>query len=159
MFWLLLYGYAPIDALFEKADAVSLHCPLTPETKHIINQDTLSHMKDGSMLINTSRGGLINTEAVIQALKHGKLGFLGIDVYEQEEALFFQDLSETVIQDDTYARLMTFTNVLITAHQAFFTHNALSQIAKTTLQNVKTYEESGQIPDDNTVVPVAERQA
>ena len=132
--------YVEQNALFSQSDIVSLHCPLTPETHHLINAETLSLMKPGAMLINTSRGGLVDTQAVIESLKHSHLGYLGLDVYEQEEKLFFRDLSEMVIPDDTIARLMSFPNVLITAHQAFFTKNALTQIANTTLQNVADAE-------------------
>ncbi|TAF52907.1 MAG: 2-hydroxyacid dehydrogenase [Sphingobacteriia bacterium] len=119
-----------------KADVVSLHCPLNEQTRHLINDQTLLGMKDGAVLLNTSRGGLIDTPAVIRALKKGKLGALGIDVYEQEEKLFFRDLSTDIIQDDVLQRLSGFPNVLITAHQAFFTHEALTEIAQTTLESV-----------------------
>jgi len=132
--------YLSLEDLFKTSDIISLHCPLTPETNHMINKDTLSLMKKGVMLINTSRGKLIDTEAAIEALKEGKLGYLGIDVYEQEEKLFFKDLSEMVILDDKISRLMTFPNVLITAHQAYFTDNALNQIAATTMQNLSDLE-------------------
>lgn len=131
--------YTSFDELIRSSDIISLHCPLVPETKHIINGEAFEKMKDGAMLINTSRGMLINTKSAIKALKSKKLGYLGIDVYEQEENLFFQDLSERIIQDDTIARLTTFPNVLITAHQAFFTDEALSEIAKTTLDNLAKY--------------------
>jgi len=107
------------------------------QTHHIINKETIAVMKDGVMLINTSRGGLIDTKAVITALKSRKIGYLGIDVYEQEEKLFFRDLSEDIIEDDTIQRLMSFPNVLVTAHQAFFTEEALGQIADTTLSNIQ----------------------
>ncbi|MEO1404745.1 MAG: NAD(P)-dependent oxidoreductase, partial [Cyanobacteria bacterium J06635_1] len=116
------------------------HCPLMPATKHMINPDSLQHLKPGAMLINTSRGGLINTRAVIEAIKSGRVGYLGIDVYEGEEALFFEDLSDTVIQDDTFQLLQSFPNVVITAHQAFFTKEALGNIADTTLTNISTVE-------------------
>ena len=119
-----------------KADIISLHCPLNEQTKHLISETTLGMMKKGSVLINTSRGGLVDTKAVIKALKTGQIGALGIDVYEQEEKLFFRDLSEDIIQDDTIQRLMSFPNVLITAHQAFFTDEALTQIANTTFNNI-----------------------
>ncbi len=119
-----------------KADIVSLHCPLNEQTKHLMNETTFAMMKNGAVLINTSRGGLIDTKAVIKALKTGQIGALGIDVYEQEEKLFFRDLSEDIIQDDTIQRLMSFPNVLITAHQAFFTDEALTQIANTTFTNI-----------------------
>jgi D-lactate dehydrogenase len=120
-----------------------MHCPLTPETNYLINSTTLAKMKRGAMLINTSRGGLIKTEDVIKALKSGHLGYLGIDVYEQEENLFFKDLSESIIQDDLIERLMAFHNVLITPHQGFFTEEALDQIAITTLQNFTDFEKDG----------------
>lgn len=129
--------YLPLTDVFEQSDIISLHCPLNEQTKHLINTETVAMLKEGTMLINTSRGGLIDTKAVIHALKSGRLGYLGIDVYEQEENLFFRDLSDDVIQDDIIARLMSFSNVLVTAHQGFFTREALTQIATTTLQNVK----------------------
>ena len=128
-----------------KADIVSLHCPLNEQTKHLIKEDTIAMMQKGSMLINTSRGGLIDTHAAIEGLKSGQLGYLAIDVYEQEEHLFFRDLSTTVIQDDEIQRLMSFPNVLITAHQAFFTDEALSQIATTTLNSVQQLLKSGNL--------------
>lgn len=134
--------YTGIEEVFNASDIISLHCPLTPETHHLINDRTISIMKRGVMLINTSRGKLIDTDAAIKALKDGKLGYLGLDVYEQEETLFFKDLSEIVIRDDKISRLMTFPNVLITAHQAYFTDNALTQIARTTLGNLDDYEHS-----------------
>lgn len=131
--------YAALEEVLKHADIVSLHCPLNEHTKYLINDNTITQMKDGVMLINTSRGGLINTQAVTKALKAGKIHSLGIDVYEQEEKLFFRDLSESIIQDDVIARLMSFPNVLITAHQGFFTKEALTQIAFTTLSNVKAF--------------------
>jgi D-lactate dehydrogenase len=132
--------YLPLVDLLPQCEIISLHCPLTEQTYHIINEETLGMMKQGSMLINTSRGALVDTKAAIEALKTGKLGYLGIDVYEQEEKLFFTDWSEAVIQDDVIMRLMSFPNVLITAHQAFFTEEALEQIAEVTLNNIKAYE-------------------
>lgn len=132
--------YLPLIDLFQQSDIISLHCPLNEQTKHIINQETVAMMKDEAMLVNTSRGGLIDTPAVIEALKTGKIGYLGLDVYEQEEKLFFNDLSENVIQDDMIIRLISFPNVLITAHQGFFTEEALTQIAKTTLGNIDDFE-------------------
>lgn len=127
--------YLPLLEVLE-ADIVSLHCPLNDSTHHLIQASTIAGMKEGAMLINTSRGGLIHTQDVIEALKSGRIGYLGMDVYEQEEHLFFRDLSANIIQDDTIQRLMSFPNVLITAHQAFFTDEALSQIADTTLNSV-----------------------
>jgi len=128
--------YETLETIFKSADIISLHCPLNDKTKHMINKSSLSQMKDNIMLINTSRGGLINTPDIIEALKDAKVGYLGIDVYEQEEKLFFKDLSEDIIQDDDIQRLMSFPNVLVTAHQAFFTNEALTQIATTTFENV-----------------------
>ncbi len=132
--------YLPLTALLEQADIISLHCPLNEQTKHIINAATISMMKEGVMIINTSRGALINTADAISALKSGRIGYLGLDVYEQEETLFFNDLSENIIQDDLIMRLLSFPNVLITAHQGFFTEEALTQIAQTTLDNISDFE-------------------
>lgn len=129
--------YASLDALLGKSDIVSLHCPLTPDSYHLINDQSIQKMKDGVMIINTSRGALIETSAVIKGLKSGKIGYLGLDVYEEEGDLFFEDLSGKVLQDDQFARLTTFHNVLITGHQAFFTENALHNIASTTLENIQ----------------------
>lgn len=142
--------YLSLDEVFMQSDIISLHCPLTPETKHIINHHSLNMMKKGVMIINTSRGKLIDTDAAIQALKDGRIGYLGVDVYAQEENLFFKDLSEMVIVDDKISRLMTFPNVLITAHQAYFTDNALTQIAATTLKNLSDFER-GSIDHKNQV--------
>ncbi|OYX82245.1 MAG: hydroxyacid dehydrogenase [Flavobacteriales bacterium 32-34-25] len=134
------------DAEMEKFGVTfSLHCPLNEKTKHLIDEKSLSMMKDHVMIINTSRGALIQTLDVIQALKKGKIAYLGIDVYEQEEKLFFKDHSEDIIQDDTIQRLMSFPNVLVTAHQAFFTNEALTQIALVTLGNVQVLLENKEI--------------
>lgn len=143
-------SYLSLNELLRVSDIVSLHCPLTPETNRLINKDSIALMKKGAMLINTSRGKLVDTDAAIEALKEGSLGYLGIDVYEQEEKLFFKDLSEIIILDDKIMRLMTFPNVLITAHQAYFTDTALSQIAYTTLQNISDIER-GTINPQNQV--------
>lgn len=132
--------YLPLDVLLPKADVLSLHCPLNEKTRYLIGDDTITLMKKGAILINTSRGVLINTKSVIKALKSGQLGALGIDVYEQEESLFFRDLSEHLLEDDTIARLMSFHNVLITAHQGFFTQEAMNQIAATTFFNLKAFD-------------------
>lgn len=142
--------YVPLVDVLEQCDIISLHCPLNELTKHIINQQTLGMMKEGVMLINTSRGGLIDTVAVIESLKNGKIGYLGLDVYEQEEKLFFKDLSENIIQDDVIMRLLSFPNVLITSHQGFFTEEALTQIAQTTLGNIDAFEAG--LPLTNAVV-------
>ncbi|MBW0177514.1 2-hydroxyacid dehydrogenase [Sediminibacterium sp.] len=127
--------YHPLIEVLQ-SDVISLHCPLNEQTRHLIGPETIDYIKKGAMLINTGRGALIDTKIMIQALKKGYVGALGLDVYEQEEKLFFRDLSTNIIQDDDIQRLMSFPNVLITAHQAFFTDEALSQIAITTLNNV-----------------------
>jgi len=134
--------FLPLIELLEQSDIISLHCPLNEQTRHIINSDTIKMMKKGVMLINTSRGGLIDTNDVIDALKKGQIGYLGMDVYEQEENLFFRDLSSNIITDDTIQRLMSFPNVLITAHQAFFTQEAIIQISLTTLKNISALSQS-----------------
>lgn len=132
--------YVSAEELYQKSDIISLHCPLTSDTHHLINETALAKMKTGVMLINTGRGALVDTKALIQALKNGKLGYLGIDVYEEEENLFFHNLSESIIQDDIFARLLTFPNVIVTGHQAFFTEEALTNISKITLNNVTAFE-------------------
>jgi len=132
--------YLPLDDLWAQSDIISLHCPLTPQTQHLINDHSLAQMKDGVMLINTSRGGLIDTKAVIKALKSRKIGYLGLDVYEQEADLFFQDLSGLLIDDEVFKRLLTFPNVLITGHQAFFTQEALQQICQVTSENLLAFK-------------------
>ncbi len=143
--------YVELHELYEKSDIISLHCPLNYETYHIINEYAISAMKEGVMIINTSRGPLIDTGAVIEGLKSGKVGYLGLDVYEEEEELFFEDFSERVIQDDMFVRLQTFPNVLITAHQAFFTREAVHNIAQTTLNNIKEFFDKGS--SENEVKP------
>ncbi|WP_417746385.1 2-hydroxyacid dehydrogenase [Rosistilla oblonga] len=135
--------YVELDALLEQSDVISLHCPLTPDTHHMIDAAAVQKMKPGVMLINTSRGAIVETQAVIDALKSSKIGSLGIDVYEEEDKLFFENLSGQVVQDDVFARLLTFPNVLITGHQAFFTKEALQQIAATTLQNLNDILQQG----------------
>ena len=133
-------AYVDLAELLREADIISLHCPLTPESHHLINKETLAQMRQNVMLINTSRGALIDTQDVTDALKSGRIGYLGLDVYEQEADLFYENLSGTIIQDDVFQRLQTFPNVLITAHQAFFTENALKNIADTTLGNITDFE-------------------
>ncbi len=128
--------YLPLTELLQQSDVVSLHTPLNDQTLHLISNETICYLKEGMMLINTSRGALIDTPAVIAALKTGRIGHLGIDVYEQEEQLFFRDRSGDIIEDDTIQRLMSFPNVLVTAHQAFFTREALDQIADTTFYHL-----------------------
>ena len=132
--------YVELPELFANSDIISLHCPLTLETHHLINAEAIKQIKSGVMLINTSRGALIDTQAVIEGLKSGKIGYLGVDVYEQESELFFEDLSGAIIQDDIFQRLTTFPNVLITGHQAFFTAEALHNIAETTFANIADVE-------------------
>jgi len=143
--------YVGLDALLKESDVISLHVPLLPETHHMINKESIQQMKPGVMIINTSRGGLIDTKAVIRALKSGKIGYLGLDVYEEEGDLFFEDLSDKGIQDDVFARLLTFPNVMVTGHQAFFTENALRNIAATTLENVREFKENGTVSRVNKV--------
>lgn len=133
-------NYVRLTDLFAASDVITLHCPLTPKTHHLINAEAISQMKHGVMLINTGRGALIDTTAVINALKSGRIGYLGLDVYEEEADLFFEDLSDQVIQDDVFARLLTFPNVIITGHQGFFTEEALRNIAETTLTNITAFE-------------------
>lgn len=131
--------YVGLIDLFAGSDIIALHCPLNPHTHHLIDAAAVERMRRGVMLINTSRGGLIDTQAVITGLKSGKIGYLGLDVYEEEADLFFEDLSGKVIRDDVFARLLTFPNVLITGHQGFFTAEALERIAATTLHNITAF--------------------
>lgn len=140
-----------LEELLERADIVSLHTPLTAETHHMINADVLFRMKRGSVIINTSRGGLIDTESLLVALKAGQIGGVGLDVYEREEGIFFEDLSYTALQDDLLARLTTFPNVVITSHQGFLTEEALTNIAETVLANATTFEQGA--PLVNEVLP------
>jgi D-lactate dehydrogenase len=143
-----VWNYRDLDTLLREADILSLHCPLTPDTYHLIDAAALEQMKPTAVLINTSRGGLVDTPAVITALKKHRLGALAIDVYEQEENLFFEDLSGEILQDDDIARLLTFPNVLITAHQSFFTREALDEIARVTVGNLTAFENGA---PENTV--------
>jgi D-lactate dehydrogenase len=133
--------YVSLEEIWQRSDIISLHCPLLPETQNMVNQDAIAQMKAGVMLINTSRGKLVDTKAVIEGIKTGKIGYVGIDVYEEEEHLFFEDLSDTIIQDDTFQLLQSFSNVVITAHQAFFTENALKDISRTTIANLTEFEQ------------------
>ncbi len=133
--------YVYLPELLAASDVISLHCPLMPQTHHLINETTVKQMKHGAMLINTSRGALIDTVAAIEGLKSGKIGYLGLDVYEEEADLFFEDLSQKVIHDDVFARLLMFPNVVVTGHQAFFTQTALESIAKTTIENITAFEQ------------------
>lgn len=135
--------YVALDELLTRSGVITLHCPLTPGTHHLIDGRAVSRMQDGVMLINTSRGALVDTRAVIEGLKSGKVGHLGLDVYEEEEGLFFEDRSTRTLQDDVFARLLTFPNVIVTGHQAFFTREALTRIAETTLENVTEVQRAG----------------
>ncbi len=135
--------YVGLDALLAASDIITLHCPLLPETRHIIDSRAVARMKRGVMLINTSRGGVIDTQAMIDGLKTGAIGYLGLDVYEEEDGLFFENLSQDVIQDDVFARLLTFPNVLVTGHQGFFTGEALTAIAAATIENLSSFEGTG----------------
>lgn len=142
------FRYADLDELYRNSDIVSLHCPLTPETYHIIGKEAIRLMKDGVMIVNTGRGGLIDTAALIEGLKSKKIGSAGLDVYEEEGDYFFKDLSSEGIGDDVLARLLSFPNVLVTSHQAFLTHEALSNIAETTLENIRAFAAGEALPNE-----------
>lgn len=133
--------YVTLDELFQRSDIITLHCPLTPETRYVINAESIAKMKDGVMIVNTGRGQLIDTNALIEGLKSRKIGSAALDVYEEEGNYFYEDTSDAVIVDDTLARLLSFNNVYVTSHQAFFTREALHNIANTTLRNVKDFVE------------------
>lgn len=135
--------YVQVEELFATSDIISLHCPLTPETHYLVNEKTTNLMRQGAMLVNTSRGGVVDTRAVIRGLKSGRIGALGLDVYEEEIDYFFEDRSAQLITDDVLARLLTFPNVIVSSHQAFFTGEALGAIAHTTLQNLQDLEQTG----------------
>lgn len=137
------FTYADLDTLYQESDIISLHCPLTDQTYHMINEESLSKMKDGIMIINTGRGALIDSKALIAALKSKKIGSAALDVYEEEENYFFEDISDEVMEDDTLARLLSFNNVLITSHQGFFTKEAEQNIAAVTLKNVDAFFHRG----------------
>ncbi|RZA17281.1 MAG: 2-hydroxyacid dehydrogenase [Proteobacteria bacterium] len=143
--------YCSKDEILQQSDILTLHCPLTPVTANFINADAISRMKPGAMLVNTSRGAILDTKATIKALKSGKIGSLAIDVYEQEADMFFHDRSDTIIQDDVLTRLMTFPNVLVTGHQAFLTREALLEIAETTIATIDAFERNGVLPEAVTI--------
>lgn len=147
------YGgaYVSREELLATSDIVSLHCPLTPETFHLINAQTITTMKPGAMVINTSRGALVDASAMIEGLKSGQIGYLGLDVYEQEADLFYENLSEQIIQDDVLQRLISFPNVLVTSHQAYFTDTALANIAATTVRNLTVFENGGSLENEVTL--------
>lgn len=134
------FTYVGIDELFKQSDIISLHCPLTKESEYLINKESIAKMKNGVMIINTGRGKLIETKALIDGLKSKKIGSAGLDVYEEEADYFFEDFSDKLLDDDTLARLLTFNNVLITSHQAFFTEEAVQSIAETTMKNINDFE-------------------
>lgn len=140
--------YVDLPELLGSSDIISLHCPLTPENYHLIDAKTVAQMKPGVMLINSSRGQLIDTEAIIEGIKSGIIGYLGIDVYEQEKNLFFKDLSDTIIQDDTFLLLQSFPNVAITSHQAFFTQEAMNDIASTTISSITDFAEGNPLKNE-----------
>jgi D-lactate dehydrogenase len=141
-------AYADLPTLYRESDIITLHCPLTPDNVRMINAETIAQMKRGVMIINTGRGKLIDTRALIGGLKSGKVGAAGLDVYEEETDYFFEDFSVAGIDDDVLARLMTFPNVLITSHQAFFTREAMTNIAQTTLGNIRAFFECGELPNE-----------
>ncbi len=140
--------YVTLDELYKEADIISLHCPLTEDTKYLINDYSISKMKDGVMIVNTGRGQLINTNALIAGLKSKKVGWAGLDVYEEEGDYFYQDKSESIIDDDVLARLLSFNNVIVTSHQAFFTKEALNNISLTTLNNIKDFFTKNELPNE-----------
>lgn len=146
--------YVDLDTLLAQSDIISLHAPLTPETYHLIDTKAIARMKPGVTLLNTSRGALVDAAAAIEGLKDGQIGYLGLDVYEEEADLFFEDLSDRIIRDDVFARLLTFPNVVITGHQAFFTRNALNAIAETTLANIREFEQTGKSANEVRVEQV-----
>lgn len=140
--------YVPTEELLRRSDVISLHCPLTPDTCHLLNESRLALTKQGVYIINTSRGAIIDSEALLLAIKEGRVGGAGLDVYEEESELFFEDFSNTIIQDDVLARLVSMPNVLLTSHQGFLTEEALMNIAHTTLNNLKLFFESGALPNE-----------
>jgi D-lactate dehydrogenase len=148
-------AYVDRETLLAESDIISLHCPLTPQTHHMIDSAAISRMKKGVMIVNTSRGAVIDTRAVLHGLKSGKIGSLALDVYEEEGDLFFRDLSSTIIEDDVFARLLTFPNVLITGHQAFFTHEALTNIAETTIANIDAFAKTGKAEHEVSIERLA----
>ena len=144
----LNFSYVEMERIFQESDVISLHCPLTPQTQYLINQETIAKMKPGVMIINTGRGRLIDTQALIEGLKTKKIGAAGLDVYEEESEYFFEDFSHSFIPDDVLARLLTFNNVLMTSHQGFFTTEAMTSIARTTLNNVKDFFDGKNLPNE-----------
>ncbi len=145
--------YVSFDELLSRSDIISLHCPLTPETRHLFDAAAFAAMKKGAMLVNTGRGALINAREALAALRTGQLGYLGLDVYEQEEHIFFKDLSESIIEDDLIERLLSFHNVLITPHQGFFTDEALKNITETTFKNITDFENGAALENEIAFKP------
>ncbi|MBO5425162.1 MAG: 2-hydroxyacid dehydrogenase, partial [Lachnospiraceae bacterium] len=143
--------YVDLDTLFKECDIISLHCPLTKDTQHMINKDSISKMKDGAIIINTSRGGLINTQDLLDALAENKFGGVGLDVYEEEEDYFFEDMSDEIISSDDLVRLTSYRSVILTSHQAFFTQEAMKAIAEVTLENAECLEKGLELK--NIVLP------
>ncbi len=139
--------YVELDELWARSHIISLHCPLTPQTRHIVDQESLGRMRDGVMLINTSRGELVDTQALIEALKHRKLGSVGLDVYEEEEGVFYEDLSDRIVGDDELNLLLAYPNVLVTSHQGFLTHEALTEITRVTYGNIDDFAAGRELPN------------
>ncbi|MCX6125082.1 MAG: 2-hydroxyacid dehydrogenase [Proteobacteria bacterium] len=146
--------YVPFETLAARSDIISLHCPLTPSTRHIIDHDAIVRMRAGVMILNTGRGALIDTSAAIEGLKSRQIGYLGLDVYEEEGGVFYEDMSDQILCDDVLARLLTFPNVLITSHQGFFTHEAMSAIAKTTLLSLTQFKAGAPLDESVVLVPL-----
>ena len=144
--------YVSLEELLERSDIITLHCPLTPDTHHLMNATNLAMCKPGVMIVNTGRGQLVDAAALVEALKSGQVGALGMDVYEQEESLFFRDRSNEVLQDDVFSRLLTFPNVMVTGHQAFFTRESLDEIARITLDSMQRFINDQPMPEDRRVV-------
>ncbi len=140
--------YVPLETLYASSDIITLHCPLTESTRYIIDRGSIAQMKDGVMIINTGRGLLIHTDALIEGLKSHKIGSAALDVYEEEGEYFYEDVSDSIIDDDTLARLLSFNNVIVTSHQAYFTREALYNIAETTLQNIKDFREGRKLTNE-----------
>ena len=145
--------YVSLDELYRRSDIISLHCPLTDETRYMIDGAAIGRMKPGVMLINTGRGQLIHTEALIEGLKEKKIGAAGLDVYEEEAAYFYEDTSDRIMDDDVLARLLSFNNVVMTSHQGFFTREALDNIAHTTLQNINDFAEHRELRNEVRAEP------
>lgn len=142
------FSYVELDELYKSSDIISLHCPLTSDTFHLIDKNAVALMKKNVMIINTSRGGLIDTKSLVDSLKEGKIGYVGLDVYEEEENFFFEDHSDSIVTDDILSRLQTFSNVLITSHQGFFTKEALGNISFATLSNIKAFQDGSNLSNE-----------